>query len=132
MGDTDISDRTNTSAAFAFLAEIEKRKESEQDEADEDDKSTDKIVFKSKRPSFHKSVPLRTKIFDDTAKDDDHKSVLKGSKLLMPEYVIGQKVEHKKRKSMPSTSHSQGSDKKSRNQPQLQHLFEEEDEEEED
>lgn len=132
LGDTDISDRTNTSAAFAFLAEIEKRKESAQDQDDEMNDDTDKIVFNSKRPRFQQSVSLRTKSdVDNSSCDLDQKSTMRGSKTLMPEYVIGQKLQSKKRKpsTMSSSRGGKSGKETKRSQPKLQHLFDGEDEE---
>lgn len=140
LDDADISDRTNTSAAFAFLAEIEKRKdaEAERDAMDIDDNSSDKIVFKKqisskehRKPSFSHSVSLRKEIeLRDKDETTGEKAILKGSKVLMPEYVIGQKVpkQNKRKANVESTDNIKKSDGK--NRPTLQHLFDEEEEEE--
>lgn len=78
LEDADCSDRTNTAAAFDFLREIEKRKEDEEEEASEE---SSKIVFKKSTKLMNAEV---TTDADDAAK-------LKGSKVVMPEYVVGQK-----------------------------------------
>lgn len=135
LGDTDISDRTNSSAAFAFLAEIEKRKDADNQNSSEDDLSMengsdDKIVFKSRnksRPSFNKSIPLKRELEADDKIEE--KSSMKGSKVLMPEYVIGQKSQSKiRKKSNTSTVDKDDKLKKLR----LQHLFDEDEGEEDD
>lgn len=140
LGDTDISDKTNSSAAFAFLAEIEKRKDAEREKSDDDDVDTgDKIVFKSRnktsRPSFNKSVSLKRELDTSSTSNEEigEKSVLKGSKLVMPEYVIGQRSKNKKKKSNATTSTDETKpDKNNRKGPQLKHLFGEDEDEDAD
>lgn len=140
LSDTDISDRSNSSAAFEFLREIEKRKEKDGDDVDmaeEGQGSSDKIVFKSrKRPSFNQSVPLKISL-DKPAQDeksDDHKSIMKGSRVLMPEYVIGQKSSQKdkKKKSVSFSSPKQSKSPQAPKALQLDHLFEGEDDDDDD
>lgn len=148
LDDADISDRTNTSAAFAFLAEIEKRKDIEEEQKRahgnameiNDDGSSGKVLFKKqhrliehrKPPSFNQSALLRKMIEkSDNRMESIVKPILKGSKVVMPEYVIGQKV-HKKNKvklNTESTANMQKSDGKAK--PLLQHLFDDKDEEDE-
>lgn len=127
LGDTDISDKTNSSAAFAFLAEIERRKEQNRNSDDDmDADGSDKIVFKSRAKSSG-SAALRRQLDDKS--DDDDKPILKGSKLVMPEYVIGQKKQTaNKRKSSTITETSKR--EKSQTKPHLQHLFEEDEDDE--
>lgn len=131
LGDTDISDRTNSSAAFAFLAEIEKRKDAEcQNNSDDDmiigNNSDDKIFFNSRnrsRPSFNKSVPLKRAL--ERNDKIEEKSSMKGSKVMMPEYVIGQKAQSKIRK---KTDKSTTEEDDKQNKLRLQHLFDEDEE----
>lgn len=152
LDDADISDRTNASAAFAFLAEMERRKDTDdgQDDAsamdaDANDSSRGKILFKKQnhrqKPSFNKSVSVRKQLeCTDTASNESSESgekpMLKGSKVVMPEYVIGQKVSSsktKKTKLSSSSSKTQTDETKSSKQqnqkPHLQHLFDEEEDE---
>lgn len=129
MSDADISERTNTSAAFAFLKEIEKRK----DMMDDDDDMNGPLTFKrkstNKAPKFQRSIPLRNTIELSSIpqKDDvDAKPIMKGSKVLMPEYVIGQKCKSdKKRKTTSSTKVVGKSVAECKNTLKLQHLMEE-------
>lgn len=127
LSDADTSDRTNTSAAFAFLKEIEKRKDL-MDELD-DDEMDGKITFKrkgtNKAPRFQRSTPLRNAVESQPDDDDDidAKPILKGSKVVMPEYVIGQKSKDRKRKATSSTTREKS---ECRNTLKLQHLIEEE------
>lgn len=123
------------------MAEIEKRKDAERGRNNDDDDmetsedAANKIVFKSRsksnssRPSFNKSVALRNELEHNLV--DEEKPILKGSKLLMPEYVIGQKSQTKlKRKSSTSTSNEsdQRTESKNKPKPHLQHLFDLEEE----
>lgn len=143
LDDADISDRTNTSAAFAFLAEIEKRKDVEEEkrsqehQMDVDDSPSGKIVFKKqnsskeyRKPSFNQSVPLRKEMERrETNEETGEKAVLKGSKVVMPEYVIGQKIQ-KQNKRKVNTESTADSKKSGKSGPTLQHLFDEEEEDE--
>lgn len=121
---------------------MEKRKDTEEgsysrDKAmDTDDVSNSKVVFKKqssskehRKPSFNQSALLRRKI--DTNQESDEKSTLKGSKVVMPEYVIGQKVSNKTKnkaiKHQAADTIQSGREKK----PHLQHLFDDEEEDEE-
>lgn len=132
--DADISDRTNTSAAFAFLAEIEKTKQSNSDgDEDIDGETSDKVVFKNrKKPTFSQSATLK-KAVESPVEEDAEKAVLKGSKLVMPEYVIGRRTKSKNKKRPMSTSVSEASNKdasaKKKQMLQLQHLLEDDDDE---
>lgn len=119
---------------------MEKRKDGEQhsndDSMDTGDCSNSKIVFKRqssskehRKPSFNHSASIRKEIATEEDESEE-KPTLKGSKVLMPEYVIGQKVASKtKRKSItkPSTETNKSDGPK---RPTLQHLFDEEDENE--
>lgn len=104
------------------------------EEAD-DDEMDGKITFKRKgthkAPKFQRSTPLRKAIESSQPEDEDidAKPILKGSKVVMPEYVIGQKSKDKKRKA--TSSNTSGHDtSECRNTLKLQHLMEEEEEEE--
>lgn len=109
LDDADISDRTNTSAAFDFLKEIEARKDSSDDDDDDipyrdqegtsDNNSRKRHMILVKRTS---SIKDRTK--QDSDEEADSKVVLKGSKVVMPEYVIGQKVKKNKNKLKTNSS----------------------------
>lgn len=74
------------SAAFEFLRKIENEKR--QDSLVEDsDESASKITF-------NRSANIRRNLRHHTDEDDssNEKPKLKGSKLIMPEYVVGQKI----------------------------------------
>lgn len=94
----------NTSAAFSFLREIEDRKHDEHDMEydDESGSSSQKIVFK-------KSVKLRQKEIAEDPTLDVKK--IQSTKVIMPEYVVGEKrkkpkkdVKPKDRSACPSNS----------------------------
>lgn len=133
LDDADISDKSNTSAAFAFLKEIEDRKSSADEVDGDDDNQDDKIVFNARKrvhtgAKFNKSIHLKSIVNADESTDpvlDLPK--MKGSKVVMPEYVIGQKKERKK---STAKSSADGTDKKAAEVLKLNHLFEDEDEEE--
>lgn len=134
MSDADTSDRTNTAAAFEFLREIEERKRNEA-EADTDSMDTSdgvdgnkKIVFKQRRRAdlatkFNQSVSLKAQLGDTSSGEASEKAILKGSKVVMPEYVIGQKVAKDKKIRQRST------DKVDHSKLKLNHLFQDEDDE---
>lgn len=131
MSDADTSDKSNTAAAFAFLKEIEDRKSSENELDCEDDNQGDKIVFNTRKrahntTNFNKSVHLKSAIDDEVIDPAIDLPKMKGSKVVMPEYVIGQKKERKKSSGKNST---EGTEKKSSGMLKLEHLFEDDDEE---
>lgn len=125
---------------------MEKRKDIEEDTRstnnamDTDDSSNAKIVFKKRdpkeirKPSFHSSVSVRKQIEPSEGDESSDKPILKGSKVVMPEYVIGQKKTNKTKRKLNSDSPSETKDRKldGKNKPLLQHLFDQDEEEEED
>ncbi len=127
LDDADISDKSNTSAAFAFLKEIEDRKSSTNEhQCDDEDDQEDKIVFNVRKrvhtgAKFNKSVHLKSIVNDESIDPAIDLPKMKGSKVVMPEYVIGQKKE--KKKSMSKAS-ADGGEKKSSEMLKLNHLFE--------
>lgn len=87
MEDVDISDQTNSSAAFEFLRKIDEHKDTlESPEKDEGEKT--KIEFK-KSSKIRRNLKSLESLEKMDAEIDSPK--LKGSKLVMPEYVVGQK-----------------------------------------
>lgn len=105
----DMSERGNTAAAMSFLKEIKKRKENEND-TDTDTNVGEKIVFK-------KSIALKSSKSDVQTLEEGEKS-FRNSKVVMPEYVIGQKVKKQKNK-------KQSEIRSSSKQLKLDHLLEE-------
>lgn len=87
----DMSERSNTAAALSFLKEIESRKEQEQEMETDGEK---KIVFQ-------KSVVIQKKLSDEK---DEEKLRFRGSKVVMPEYVVGQKIKNAKKKKSTKTA----------------------------
>lgn len=109
--DEDISDKGNTNAALSFLKEMEHRKSLEiQDETSDDLK----VITFNKPKSF--SAKLRI--------DDDSKPSFRSSKVIMPEYIVGQRV--RKNKSRTTESLSQMGTSK---ELKLDHLMENPDDE---
>lgn len=98
-------------------------------------KSRGKIVFERqhnsserRKPSFNSSVAVRKEIESKNDSDElGEKPILKGSKVVMPEYVIGQKLTNKTKK-RSSTQIVADSEQPAERKPHLQHLFDEEDE----
>ena len=121
----DTSDRTNSYAALSFLKEIEEQKRGKDEEAEE----------KDVKVTFNKSIKLKKKVEEEKT-DNTEKSVARGSKILMPEYVIGQKIKKDKKKMSFGGRSSKNSEaiksQKSSKELKLGHLMEEEDEEEDD
>uniref|UniRef100_A0A6V7HV73 U5 small nuclear ribonucleoprotein TSSC4 n=1 Tax=Bracon brevicornis TaxID=1563983 RepID=A0A6V7HV73_9HYME len=114
VSEDDMSDKKNTETALAFLNELRARrlKEAEGNEMDVDDNpSTSKVSFKK---------PMSTRVLRTMAVEDkEEKPVFRGSKIVLPEYVIGQKVQKKVKK-----ERSVGKVDKSK-ELKLQHLEEE-------
>ncbi|XP_013113967.1 uncharacterized protein LOC106091838 [Stomoxys calcitrans] len=86
LEDVDISDHTNTSAAFEFLREIESQKDISQPARDID--LNQKIEFK-KSSKIRRNLKSLEEQEQQDAEIDSPK--LKGTKLVMPEYVVGSK-----------------------------------------
>lgn len=106
----DMSDKQNTSSAFAFLRELEERKQKVSD-----------MEIESSKVEFQKSAIASKQLEAD---DDplNAKPVFKSSTLVMPEYVIGQRKK-KEKKLVPK------SNEKIR-ELKLDHLLQDEDEDE--
>lgn len=107
--DEDISDRGNTNAALSFLNELKHRKELEEPNASSN--VSMKILFK--RTGSHKK---------QKHDDEDVKPSFQSSKMVMPEYVVGQKI----KKDKTGDKSTKREDKKQ--QLKLEHLFANEDE----
>lgn len=95
----DISDHTNTAAAFQFLKEMDEQLEEREGKDGTSLETNSRIEFK-------KSSKLRKQIRDkeeDEVKDAEvDKPRLKGSRVVMPEYVVGQQRDTKKKKLVKS------------------------------
>lgn len=107
----DTSDRGNTAAALSFLREMEERKQSENDAIED---APEPIA--NTKVQFNKSALLQRK------KKDEEKLSFKGTKIVMPEYVVGQ-VKKSTKKAVSAKSQSKSDIKEIK----LDHLNEEED-----
>lgn len=103
--DEDMSDRSNTKAALSFLNELKNR--SSEEMVTDRTEEMQKIVFKK----------VYTTVKDDT-KNEEEKPSFRSSKVVMPEYVVGQKVKKDKKNRKIQSSGSA--------QLKLDHLFEDE------
>ncbi|KAG5872605.1 hypothetical protein JTB14_019173 [Gonioctena quinquepunctata] len=88
VNEDDISDKSNTKAALSFLKELEERKR----DVEFDDESTDL----TSRIIFHKRTCPKEKTSDLTDPEAT-KSSFKSSKVIMPEYIVGQKEKKERR-----------------------------------
>lgn len=85
----DMSDRTNTSTALSFLNELKKRKDTDDNE--------DGMEMDGKQQTLQFKRPVRKRneveVFRPSAeRSDSQESQFRGSKRVMPEYVVGQKI----------------------------------------
>ncbi|KAL9902948.1 uncharacterized protein LOC119631802 [Glossina fuscipes] len=94
LTDIDISDHTNTTAALAFLQQMDKQRELQQSDNEKFDVNT-KIEFKKSSKIERELKILAEKEVADVEVDLPK---LKGSKLIMPEYVVGQTIKKTKTK----------------------------------
>lgn len=99
LADVDISDYTNTAAAFQYLKEM--------DEQLEQHEGKDGILLEQNTKfEFKKSSKIRKQMRDkeeEEVKDAEvDKPRLKGSKVVMPEYVVGRQRDTKKKKHVKS------------------------------
>lgn len=102
----------NTSAAFNFLRELEERKQSEPQ--DDEMGGSSKIVFK-------KSVRLRP--HEDEPDPQLNSKKIQSTKIVMPEYVVGEKRPKFKKERRPRDQQSS-----SKSALKLSHLDEDEEE----
>lgn len=84
----------NTSAAFCFLKEIEERREGDAPEIEEAGSSS-KIVFK-------KSIKLKPREVELDPQLDTKR--IQGNKVVMPEYVVGEKRPKLKKERRPKSN----------------------------
>ncbi|KAM7359162.1 uncharacterized protein ACRADG_003862 [Cochliomyia hominivorax] len=105
LEDVDISDQTNSSAAFVFLKQIDDLKSSSGSDSIEQSEGT------PKRIEFKKSSKIRRNLKSLESQEQEDAEVdspkLKGSKLVMPEYVVGQKKPQEKKKNAFSNNKKQ-------------------------
>ncbi|XP_016997886.2 uncharacterized protein [Drosophila takahashii] len=120
LSDVDISDQSNSAAALSFLRQMDAQREAEGDDH-ESPHSDGKIEFKKTSKLNRNLKKLQEEEVEDVELD---KPQLRGSKLVMPEYVIGQKSQ-KQRKSKVKSNQSRASGKL-----QLSHLAEEDEQDE--
>ncbi|KAF4519808.1 hypothetical protein B566_EDAN006822 [Ephemera danica] len=108
----DMSDKTNTSTALSFLNELQKRKELSKrssEKMEEDSKNvTSQVVFKK---------PTKLKCPQE---ENPESSTFRGSKRIMPEYVVGQGKGTNKRNSQTQNK----KDKSAKSELALDHLLE--------
>ncbi|KAH8408299.1 hypothetical protein KR215_002002 [Drosophila sulfurigaster] len=103
LSDVDISDQTNSAAALSFLREMDAQRDREAVEEDDRDNEAGKghkIEFKKKSKLNRNLKQLKETEVEDVEMD---KPQLRGSKVLMPEYVIGQKTSKKSKKPQSSS-----------------------------
>ncbi|XP_030385241.1 uncharacterized protein LOC115632288 [Scaptodrosophila lebanonensis] len=98
LSDVDISDQTNSAAALSFLREIDAQREATA--KDSESCAGQKIEFKKSSKLNRNLKQLKQDEVEDVALD---KPQLRGSKLVMPEYVIGQKPPSRQNKPKRST-----------------------------
>lgn len=92
----DMSEQSNTSAALSFLRELEERK-CKTENAEERE---EKVMFKRRniKPQFQHSAIAKSHVQESKC---DEKVIFKGSKIVMPEYVVGQKTKTSKLSKTP-------------------------------
>ncbi|EDV96084.1 uncharacterized protein LOC6557362 [Drosophila grimshawi] len=102
LSDVDISDQTNSAAALSFLREMDAQhgQTDPADEMDNEPSTAPKVEFKKKSKLHRNLKQLQRNELEDVEVD---KPQLRGSKLIMPEYVIGQRKAKKQPKSKSET-----------------------------
>ncbi|XP_054286955.1 protein TSSC4-like [Macrosteles quadrilineatus] len=103
----DMSDQSNTAAAMSFLRELRAKKESQDMDVDSE---------KLSKPTFKKTQRKR-----EVSEDKSSSQIFRSSKVVMPEYVVGEKK--------PSSSKKQKAKPEKGKEIKLDHLDEEEDDE---
>lgn len=140
VSNEDMTDRSNTQAAMSFLKELKARKRKvEVDEYEEEmdvepcqSNAQDSTRFKSKKRTSSSQVTFRKpqtkETVDDTevVTEPDEKPVFRSSKIILPEYVIGQKPKRTRKQNRPVVKVDRSKELR------LDHLQEPDEEEEED
>ncbi|XP_055608283.1 protein TSSC4 [Uranotaenia lowii] len=150
LEDVDISDRSNTAAAFSFLRQIEsQRRDSGIEHSEDDDVSNidedhehrsqpkaqneeSGTQFRN-RIKFNRSQKLKTQLEEEDRPppETSSKAVVKGCRVLMPEYVVGQKPFKKSRNVVSKpTSSTSGSKRDRTKELKLDHLMDDDDDDE--
>ncbi|XP_016966629.1 protein TSSC4 [Drosophila biarmipes] len=115
LSDVDISDQSNSAAALSFLRQMDAQREAEGDEG-ESPHPDGKIEFKKTSKLNRNLKKLQQQEVEDVELD---KPQLRGSKLVMPEYVIGQKSQKQKK------ANNKSNQNRASGKLQLSHLAEE-------
>lgn len=113
----DMTEHSNTQAAMSFLRELKARKEKEKvDESDEEmdiescesnASDSTETRFKSKKRALSSQITFRKPRARETTEDSavivelDDKPVFRSSKIILPEYVIGQKPKRSCKQNRP-------------------------------
>ncbi|XP_011181376.1 uncharacterized protein LOC105211565 [Zeugodacus cucurbitae] len=99
LADVDISDHTNTAAAFQFLKAMDEQLDECEGRDVSSRESNNKIEFKK----FSKiKKQIKDKEGEELKDAEVDKPRLKGSKVVMPEYIVGQQRDAKKKKHLKS------------------------------
>lgn len=117
----DMSNQSNTAAAFDFLQEVKKRKSLDSGEESISDDS--KVVFRPRSKPVSSSFTV-SELKNEISEDQDEKKAptFRSSKIIMPEYVVGKEKKQKKKVQRPSPCTDTGKEIK------LLHLLDEEEE----
>ncbi|XP_058832958.1 U5 small nuclear ribonucleoprotein TSSC4 [Topomyia yanbarensis] len=121
LEDVDISDRSNTAAALSFLRDMESQK---QDDAlmAEETVGEGSTSFRGK-VRFNRSLKLKSQLEEeeDPSTTEENRPKVKGTKVLMPEYVVGLKMKKAKTAKLGSASSKRDHSKELK----LDHLLDE-------
>lgn len=120
---SDMSDRSNTAAAFSFLEELAARKASAEMEDMEVEQSSTQIAFR--RPKGKTRLTIGSVVVDTSSSPtaENSKPSFRSGKLVMPEYVVGQRKKKEKKSELLNSSVKTSKTK----EIQLGHLMAEED-----
>lgn len=120
----DMSDKSNTAAAMSFLKEIQSRKIAKNNLQDDMSTDSDKKILFNKTVLIKDTSGCSTSQANSLEEAEDEKVTFRSSKVIMPEYVIGQK-----RRNKNINKDNKNKTNLATKQLKLDHLVEEEDEE---
>lgn len=128
----DMSDRSNTAAALSFLQELKARKDHNDDMDVDEPSSTKPILFKPSRVKTERrtsSLGAVSTVSTATTSEEADRPSFRSSKLVMPEYVVGQKTTLRK-KLRTDVNQTEGKGRSSKQKEiTLGHLMDDEDDE---
>ncbi|XP_046398550.1 protein TSSC4 [Ischnura elegans] len=119
----DMSEQANRSAAMSFLHELDERRKRERDDDGTLGDGAKPITFRN--PKKSSCQLLEKEKLTGKAEEEEEKPHFRSSKLVMPEYIVGEKRAKKKAKRVVKVGSSDGKSETAAAAVKLGHLVDE-------